>query len=87
VVSQNSPLTFTLNQKLKIMIVKIYTHADRLSFLQDKMGTKLTDIVNEGDDLIRLTLEVNDAHDVMNVFHAGISYGLDAMSKSRTKQG
>ena len=69
------------------MIVKIYTHADRLSFLQDKMGTKLTDIMNEGDDLIRVTLEVNDAHDVMNVFHAGISYGLDAMGKSRTNHG
>ena len=69
------------------MIVKIYTHADRLSFLQDKMGDKLTEIVDEGNDLVRLTLEVNDAHDVMNVFHAGISYGLDAMGKSRTKQG
>ena len=69
------------------MIVKIYTHPDRLPFLQDKMGTKLTDIMNEGDDLVRLTLEVNDAHDVMNVFHAGISYGLDAMGKVHTKQG
>ena len=69
------------------MIVKIYTHADRLSFLQDKMGGKLTEIVDEGNDLIRLTLEVNDAHDVMNVFHAGISYGLDTMSKIHTKQG
>ena len=69
------------------MIVKIYTHADRLSFLQDKMGDKLTDIINEGDDLVRLTLEVNDAHDVMNVFHAGISYGLDVMGKSRTNHG
>ena len=69
------------------MIVKIYTHPDRLPFLQDKRGDKLTDIINEGDDLVRLTLEVNDAHDVMNVFHAGISYGLDAMSKIHTKQG
>jgi hypothetical protein len=67
------------------MIVTIYTHTDRLSFLQDKMGGKLTDVVNEEDGLIRVTLEVNDAHDVMNVFHAGISYGLDAMHKSRTK--
>lgn len=67
------------------MIVKIYTHTDRLPFLQDKMGDKLTDIVDGGDGLIRVTLEVNDAHDVMNVFHAGISYGLDTMHKSRTK--
>jgi hypothetical protein len=84
-VGQGPPLTFTSNQKLKIMIVKIYTHADRLPFLQDKMGTKLTDVVDDGDGLIRVTLEVNDAHDVMNVFHAGISYGLDAMHKARTK--
>ena len=82
---QGPPLTFTSNQKLKIMIVKIYTHADRLPFLQDKMGAKLIEAVSDGDGLIRVTLEVNDAHDVMNVFHAGISYGLDAMHKSRTK--
>ena len=82
---QGPPLTFTSNQKYKIMIVKIYTHTDRLPFLQDKMGTKLTDVVDDGAGLIRVTLEVNDAHDVMNVFHAGISYGLDAMHKSRTK--
>jgi hypothetical protein len=49
------------------------------------MGDKLIEAVSDGDGLIRLTLEVNDAHDVMNVFHAGISYGLDAMHKSRTK--
>jgi hypothetical protein len=86
-VGQGPPLTFTSNQKLKIMIVTIYTHTDRLSFLQDKMGDKLTDVVDDGDGLIRVTLEVNGAQDVMNVFHAGISYGLDTMSKSRIKQG
>jgi hypothetical protein len=49
------------------------------------MGYKLTDVVDRGDDLINVTLEINNSIDVMNIFHAGISFGLDAMSKSRTK--
>lgn len=69
------------------MIITILTHADRLPYLQKTMGTRLTDVVDDGNDLIKVTLEVNDAHDVMNVFHAGISYGLDAMGKVHTKQG
>ena len=69
------------------MIVTILTHTDRLPFLQKTMGDKLTDVVDDGNDLVKVTLELNNSIDVMNVFHAGISYGLDAMSKSRTKQG
>jgi hypothetical protein len=49
------------------------------------MGDKLTDVVDDGNDLVKVTLELNNSIDVMNVFHAGISYGLDTMSKSRTK--
>lgn len=67
------------------MIVKIFTHIDRLPFLQKTMGTKLTDVVDDGNDLVRVTLEIDDAIDVMNVFHAGVVYGLDTMSKSQTK--
>ncbi len=69
------------------MIVTILTHTDRLPFLQKTMGDKLTDVVDDGNDLVKVTLELNNSIDVMNVFHAGISFGLDAMSKSRTKQG
>ena len=82
---QGPPLIFTSNQKLKIMIVTIITHTDRLPFLQNTMGYKLTDVLDRGDDLVNVTLEINNALDVMNIFHAGVSYGLDAMSKSRTK--
>jgi hypothetical protein len=67
------------------MIVTILTHTDRLPFLQKTMGDKLTDVVDDGNDLVKVTLELNNSIDVMNIFHAGISYGLDAMSKSRTK--
>jgi len=67
------------------MIITILTHTDRLPFLQKTMGDKLTDVVDDGNDLVKVTLELNNSIDVMNVFHAGISYGLDTMSKSRTK--
>jgi len=76
-----------VNQKLKIMIVTIITHTDRLPFLINTMGYKLTDVLDRGDDLINVTLEINNALDVMNIFHAGVSYGLDTMSKAQTKQG
>jgi hypothetical protein len=49
------------------------------------MGTRLTDVVDDENDLVKVTLEINNSIDVMNIFHAGISFGLDAMSKSRTK--
>jgi len=58
------------------MIVKMYIHADRLLFLREQMGDKVTDVVDEGNGLLRVTLEVNDNFDVINVFHAGISYGV-----------
>ena len=82
---QGPPLTFTSNQKLKIMIITILTHIDRLPYLQKTMGTRLTDVVDDENDLVKVTLEINNSIDVMNIFHAGISFGLDAMSKSRTK--
>jgi hypothetical protein len=67
------------------MIITILTHIDRLPYLQKTMGTRLTDVVDDENDLVKVTLEINNSIDVMNIFHAGISFGLDAMSKSRTK--
>ena len=67
------------------MIITILTHIDRLSYLQKTMGTRLTDVVDDENDLVKVTLEINNSIDVMNIFHAGICFGLDAMSKSRTK--
>jgi len=64
------------------MIVEIFTHTDRLVYLQKNMGGKIV-VLNEPDETgqIKISVEVDGALDVMEIFHAGVSYGLDTMQK------
>lgn len=64
------------------MIVEIFTHIDRLVYLQKNMGDKIV-VLNEPDETgqVKISVEVNGALDVMEIFHAGVSYGLDTMQK------
>jgi hypothetical protein len=64
------------------MKVEIFTQVERLSYLQKNMGNKIV-VLNEPDETgqIKISVEVDGALDVMEIFHAGVSYGLDAMQK------
>jgi hypothetical protein len=64
------------------MKVEIFTQVERLSYLQKNMGDKIV-ILNEPDETgqVKISVEVDGALDVMEIFHAGVSYGLDAMQK------
>ena len=64
------------------MIVEIFTHTDRLVYLQKNMGGKIV-VLNEPDETgqVKISVEVDGALDVMEIFHAGVSYGLDTMQK------
>jgi hypothetical protein len=64
------------------MIVEIFTQVERLSYLQKNMGDKIV-VLNEPDETgqVKISIEVDGALDVMEIFHAGVSYGLDAMQK------
>ena len=64
------------------MIVEIFTHTDRLVYLQKNMGDKIV-VLNEPDETgqVKISVEVDGALDVMEIFHAGVSYGLDVMQK------
>jgi len=64
------------------MIVEIFTQVERLSYLQKNMGDKIV-VLNEPDETgqVKISVEVDGALDVMEIFHAGVSYGLDAMQK------
>jgi len=64
------------------MIVEIFTHTDRLVYLQKNMGDKIV-VLNESDETgqVKISVEVDGALDVMEIFHAGVSYGLDTMQK------
>jgi len=64
------------------MKVEIFTQVERLSYLQKNMGDKIV-VLNEPDEIgqVKISVEVDGALDVMEIFHAGVSYGLDAMQK------
>ena len=64
------------------MKVEIFTHTDRLVYLQKNLGDKIV-ILGEpdGTEQIKISVEVDGALDVMEIFHAGVSYGLDTMQK------
>ena len=64
------------------MIVEIFTHTDRLVYLQRHMSDKIVVLGEpDGTGQIKISVEVEGAIDVMEIFHAGVSYGLDAMQK------
>jgi hypothetical protein len=64
------------------MKVEIFTQVERLSYLQKNMGDKIV-VLNEPDETgqVKISVEVEGALDVMEIFHAGVSYGLDTMQK------
>ena len=62
------------------MIVEIFTTTDRLVYLQKNLGDKIVVLGEpDGTGQLKISIEIDDALDVMSVFHAGVSYGLDKM--------
>ncbi len=74
--------------KIKVMkmIVEIFTHTDRLVYLQKNLGDKIV-VLSEPEEggQLKVSVELGGAMDVMDVFHAGVSYGLDKMRDALTK--
>ena len=69
------------------MIVEIFTNTDHLVYLQKNLGDKIV-VLGEPDETgqIRISIEVDGAIDVMEIFHAGVSYGLDKMQAVYTNK-
>ena len=69
------------------MIVEIFTHTDRLVYLQKNLGDKIV-VLGEPDGTrqLKISIEVEGAIDVMDIFHAGVSYGLDKMQAVYTNR-
>ena len=69
------------------MIVEIFTHTDRLVYLQKNLGDKIVVLGEpDGTGQIKISVEVDGAMDVMDIFHAGVSYGLDKMQAVYTNK-
>jgi hypothetical protein len=68
------------------MIVEIYTQVERLLYLQKNVKNIVELSEPDVNGQLKISIEVNGSIDVMNIFHAGISYGLDAMSNALIKR-
>jgi hypothetical protein len=69
------------------MIVEFFTHIERLPYLQREIS-KLVVLSEpiENEQQVKVSIDIVDGLDIMNVFHAGISYGMDTMSKGLIKK-
>jgi len=71
------------NNKLKNNIMankfEIWTRKQRLSFIQKEMGDDKVKIIKEdpSDGTVKVEVTLDNEYDVLNLFHAGINYGLD----------
>jgi hypothetical protein len=69
------------------MIVEIFTTTGRLPYLQKNMNDKIVVMSHpDGTGQVKVQVVVDDAMDVMNIFHAGVSYGLDKMQAVYTNK-
>ena len=68
------------------MIVEIFTYEDRLVYLKKNLGDKVVALGEpDASGQLKVSVELGGAMDVMDVFHAGVSYGLDKMRDALTK--
>ena len=73
---QGPPLTFTSNQKLKSMIVELFTTKERVPFIQKKLGDKVV-ILKEMEGSIAIQITLTSGVDALCLFHAGVDFGMD----------
>jgi hypothetical protein len=68
------------------MIIEMYTYADRLSYLQTYLEDKIV-VLGEPDQSgqVKISIDIQSSIDVMEVFHAGIRYGMTTMQEALTK--
>jgi len=77
-VGQGPPLTFTSNQKYKVMIYKLCISKNRIQYLKQQLGDNIfvTDEVRE-DNLASVEVTINDDMDALSLFHAGVMVGMN----------
>ena len=67
--------------------VRMYVHKDRVSYLQEALPGKVFVTIPEIESSqLLVELGIEDDYDIMAIFHAGINYGLQAMSDAFLKK-
>ena len=62
------------------MIAEFFTTTERLVYLQKELGDKVTVLTQPDEsDHLKVSIAIEGSIDVMDVFHAGVFYGLDKM--------
>lgn len=62
------------------MIAEFFTTTERLVYLQKELGDKVTVLTQPDEsDQLKISIAIEGSLDVMDVFHAGVFYGLDKM--------
>lgn len=67
------------------MIEKLIMSKDRFEWLQERMQNKIQFIREEvtvAETWVHFTIEVETKYDLMDLFHAGIAFGNESMSKA-----
>jgi hypothetical protein len=69
------------------MKVNVFTHSERLPYLQEELKEKLV-VLSEVDTngQVKISIDVIDGLDVLYIFHAGIKCGSDSMAKALTSR-
>jgi hypothetical protein len=69
------------------MIVEIFTYEDRLVYLKKNLGDKVVALGEpDASGQLKVSVELEGAIDVMELFHAGVSYGLTRMQEMYTSK-
>ena len=60
------------------MKYKIYISENRVPYLQKQLGEDKVNILKkEGENLFYIELTINNSVDLLSVFHAGVSFGMN----------
>jgi hypothetical protein len=69
------------------MVVVMFTYEDRLVYLKKNLGDKVVVLSEpDADGQLKISVELDGAMDVMDLFHAGVSFGLDKMQAIYTNK-
>ena len=61
------------------MKVELAITKERVPYLVDELGEDRVEVREYNNDQDLVIFEVNDGMDVLNIFHAGISFGSESM--------
>lgn len=67
------------------MKVELFISKNRVSYIVEALGKDRVTVSNHDDDQDMVSFESNSPLDLLYMFHAGIQYGSDSMSKALSR--